>query len=73
MTRSWEDKNSGKKVYRSEVVVFDITLLTPQENGSSNDGNGRSEKKETNGRGRSLEAAVPDYAELGITESDIPF
>lgn len=26
-TRSWDDKDSGKKVYRTEVVVSDVTLL----------------------------------------------
>ena len=72
-TRSWDDKDSGKKVYRTEIVVFDITLLTPQQNGSSNDGNGRSEKKETSGRGRGQESTAPEYGDLGITEDDIPF
>src|ERR1700759_3636836 len=38
-TRSWDDKNSGEKKYSTEVLVLDITLLTPQENGSSSDGN----------------------------------
>jgi len=72
-TRSWDDKNSGEKKYRTEVVVLDITLLTPQENGSSSDGNGRAGKQETSERGRGHENTAPDYGDLGITDSDIPF
>ena len=72
-TRSRDDKNSGEKKYRTEVVVLDITLLTPQENGSSSDGNGRAGKQETSGRGRGHENTAPDYGDLGITDSDIPF
>jgi single-strand DNA-binding protein len=36
-TRSW-DKDSGKKMYRTEIVLGDITLLPPSENGSSHSG-----------------------------------
>ena len=72
-TRSWDDKNSGEKKYRTEVVVLDITLLTPQENGSSSDGNGRSAKQEAKGRGRDDVNTSPDYGDVGITDDDIPF
>jgi single-strand DNA-binding protein len=37
-TRSWDDKDSGKKMYRTEIVVGDITLLTPSENGNAHGG-----------------------------------
>jgi len=40
-TRSWDDKDTGKKVYRTEIVVGDITLLSSNENGSSTNGSGR--------------------------------
>jgi len=72
-TRSWEDKDSGKRVYRSEVVVFDITLLTPQENGGSSNGNSHAKTQETRGRGRSDQDTAPDYGDVGITDADIPF
>ena len=38
-TRSWDDKDTGKKVYRTEIVVGDITLLSDSKNGKghSND------------------------------------
>jgi single-strand DNA-binding protein len=72
-TRSWDDKETGEKKYRTEVVVFDIALLTSQENGNSSNGNGRSRKQEAKGRGRGDENAAPDYGDVGITDNDIPF
>src|SRR5260370_22147203 len=30
-TRSWDDKDSGKKMYRTEIVVNDISLLSGNE------------------------------------------
>ena len=30
-TRSWDDKETGKKVYRTEIVVSEISLLSPAE------------------------------------------
>jgi single-strand DNA-binding protein len=72
-TRSWDDKNSGEKQYRTEVLVLDITLLTPQENGGTNSGTGRSAKQEAKGRGRGDDNTSPDYGDVGITDDDIPF
>lgn len=72
-TRSWEDKNSGKKAYRSEVIVFDITLLNSRENGGSSKGGGHAETRETKDRGRGDKNTAPDFGDLGITDSDIPF
>src|SRR5580658_8922500 len=33
-TRSWDDKESGQKRYKTEVVAFDISLLSTREDGS---------------------------------------
>ena len=30
-TRSWDDKETGKKAYRTEIIVNDISLLSPAE------------------------------------------
>ena len=74
-TRSWEDKNSGKKVYRSEVLVFDITLLTSRENDSSDNGKGHAEtrQRKAKDRGRGDKNTAPDFGDLGITDADVPF
>jgi single-strand DNA-binding protein len=69
-TRSWDDKETGKKVYRTEIIVGDISLL------SSSDGNGR--RSEGDNRQVSHSNAVrrdqaEEYGDLGITDSDVPF
>src|ERR1019366_1475868 len=33
-TRSWDDKESGQKRYKTEVVVFDLSLLSGRDEGS---------------------------------------
>jgi len=53
--------------------VIDITLLTPQENGSSSNGNGRWAKQGAKGHGSGEDNTSPDYGDVGITDSDIPF
>lgn len=71
-TSSWEDKQSGEKRYRTEIVVQDLVLLTS--------------RADAEGEGRSRSAAVhsgmdqrppqpPEEAsqETGITDADIPF
>jgi len=74
-TRSWDDKDSGEKRYRTEVIVNDITLLGPNENGSSHNGNGRGAQSNSRSQGRSdrYSDADEDYSGLEITDQDIPF
>jgi single-strand DNA-binding protein len=75
-TRSWEDKDSGKKVYRTEIVVGDITLLTPSENGGSHSGAKSTTEQRSSRSGRSnyhRDQPEDDYGDLGITDSDVPF
>ena len=67
-TRSWDDKDSGKKVYRTEVVVGDITALGSIENGSSGNGNGRCSRSQNQATDH-----VDDYDGLGIADADVPF
>jgi len=67
-TSSWEDKQSGEKKYRTEIIASDLVLL-----------GGRSEG---DGEGRARAAAAMDQRaphaeeasqEAGITDEDIPF
>ncbi len=74
-TRSWDDKESGQKKYRTEILVNDLTLL-----GGGGGGGARSEgssggysKSNTASYGSSAPATQPDYADAGITDDDIPF
>jgi len=36
-TRSWEDRQTGQRRYRSEIVVTEISLLSPPPDGGSDD------------------------------------
>ena len=69
-TRSWDDKETGKKAYRTEIVVNEISLLSPAEGSNGRSGtNGRDSQSRTN---RYSEPAE-DFGSVGITDDDIPF
>jgi single-strand DNA-binding protein len=73
-TRSWDDKDTGKKVYRTEIVVNDLVLIGGRgdgEGGSSYSGSRQSSSAGTQGGGYAQPA--PDYGDTGITDDDIPF
>jgi single-strand DNA-binding protein len=62
-TSSWEDRESGTKKYRTEIVARDLVLLGSHENSSSDD--------RPNRNGNQQEPAYAGSAE--ITDEDIPF
>lgn len=71
-TRSWDDKDTGKKVYRTEIVVGDISLL------SVNEGNGKPGDRDRDNKGSSRRSTgsredSEEFGDLGITDSDVPF
>ena len=75
-TRSWDDKESGQKKYRTEILVNELTLLGKgggegASSGSSS-GGGYS-KSNTATYDQRTPASQPDYADTGITDDDIPF
>ncbi|HTV15447.1 MAG TPA: single-stranded DNA-binding protein [Acidobacteriaceae bacterium] len=69
-TRSWDDKETQKKVYRTEIVVNDLVLLSGRGEGESGGGYSRS------GSG-SYNQSQPAHDDLvqstEITDDDIPF
>ena len=70
-TSSWDDKESGQKKYRTEIVAYDIVLL----DGRRDDGPQERPAPYSfhqNGGGRSSEPE-PEMAPAGITDEDIPF
>ena len=77
-TRSWDDKTSGEKKYKTEILVNDLSLLG---SGAGGSGSGRSEGGTSSGgysSARSSSTSVAsapsnDYADQGITDEDIPF
>jgi single-stranded DNA-binding protein len=60
------------KVYRTEVMVLDVTLLSSNENGSSDNGNGRKSESSSRSQTKGTDH-VDDYDGLGITDADVPF
>jgi len=66
-TRSWDDKESGKKIYRTEIVIGDISLLS--EGGRS----GTIATKQQPPRHEQSEEATGDFDGLGISDRDVPF
>jgi hypothetical protein len=66
-TRSWDDKESGKKIHRTEIVVGDISLLS--DNGRS--GKAASDQRPTRDERHNEPAGEIDG--LGITDDDVPF
>ncbi len=75
-TRSWDDKESGQKKYRTEILVNDLQLLGGRGDGASSGGSSeRSSGGYATNPTRSSAPSAPanDYADQGITDEDIPF
>jgi single-strand DNA-binding protein len=73
-TRSWDDKESGQKKYRTEILINELSLLgggAGRSEGASSSSGGYSSSRS------SSSSPVPtpsnDYADQGITDEDIPF
>jgi single-strand DNA-binding protein len=78
--RSWDDKETGQKKYRTEILVNELTLLGGRGEGGSSGGGERSSGSYSSSRsaapayaGGGAQASAPDYADQGITDEDIPF
>jgi single-strand DNA-binding protein len=73
-TRSWDDKESGQKKYRTEILINELSLLgggAGRSEGASSSSGGYSSSRSSS----STPAPTPsnDYADQGITDEDIPF
>jgi single-strand DNA-binding protein len=69
-TRSWDDKESGKKVYRTEIIVGDLSLLSGRGEGDG----GSSRSSNTASFDQRSSAPAEDYGHTAeITDDDIPF
>ncbi len=71
-TRSWDDKETGAKRYRTEIIVNDLSLLSGREDGAGGGGYNRSgassnfDQRPTGG--------ADDFAQSAeISDDDIPF
>ena len=79
-TRSWDDKESGQKRYRTEIIVNELVLLSGREEGASGQG-GYSRASSSSGSAASFDQRTPaaagghdEYAQSAeISDDDIPF
>jgi len=78
-TRSWDDKESGQKKYRTEILVNELSLLGSRQGGESGGGSSyagggaSSYSKSTASFDQRPSQPQEDYADAGITDDDIPF
>jgi single-strand DNA-binding protein len=69
--RSWDDKTSGEKKYRTEILVSELTLLGGK--GGEGGGGGSYSRPASTSSEQRQPASAPDYGDSGITDDDIPF
>jgi single-strand DNA-binding protein len=74
-TRSWDDEESGQKRYRTEIVIFELTLLNGGGgNGHSPNANGRSESGRRTGSPRNQDSEMnARFGDEELDPSEIPF
>jgi single-strand DNA-binding protein len=72
-TRSWDDKESGQKKYRTEILINEMSLLGGGPGRGEGAGAGGYSKSSTTSFDQRSPASQPDYADQGITDDDIPF
>ncbi len=74
-TRSWDDKESGQKKYRTEILINDLSLLGGGAGGGRSEGGGSAGSYSSSRSSSPASVSGPsnDYTDQGITDEDIPF
>ena len=78
-TNSWDDKQSGQKRYRTEIIVNDLSLLSGRDEASGGGQGGYTRAASSAGSTASFDQRPPagapdDYAQQAeISDDDIPF
>lgn len=76
-TSSWEDKQSGEKKYRTEIVANDLVLLSGRGEGDGGEGGGRYQRGASSSSGGGMDQRSQHSDEMAsqapITDEDIPF
>ncbi|QNI34603.1 single-stranded DNA-binding protein [Alloacidobacterium dinghuense] len=71
-TRSWDDKQTGEKKYRTEIIINDLSLLSGR--GEEGGGGGYTRAASTSSFDQRSSAPTEDYGQSAeITDDDIPF
>jgi single-strand DNA-binding protein len=71
--RSWDDKESGQKKYRTEIIVNDLTFVGSKSGEGSSSGSYGGSKSSSSSSSSYAQAPANDYADQQITDEDIPF
>jgi len=72
-TRSWDDKETGQKRYKTEIVVFDLSLLSSRDEGAGTSGRSYNSNASA-GHDQRTSAGANDYNQSAeISDDDIPF
>ena len=73
-TRSWDDKESGQKRYRTEIIINDISLLSGRDEGGAGGYSRSSSSSSSSAAGFDQRSGQDDYAQsTEISDEDIPF
>jgi single-strand DNA-binding protein len=76
-TRNWEDKETKKKLYRTEIIVNDLSLLSAREEGSGGYSKSQSSSSSSASFDQRPAAAAggsDEYSQQAeISDDDIPF
>ena len=74
-TRNWEDKETGKKMYRTEIVADRVQFGPKREGGSAGayDGNKQENTESQNTGTKEPNAETIEYPTEEINPEDIPF
>jgi single-strand DNA-binding protein len=74
-TSNWDDKQSGQKRYKTEIIVNELVLLTGREEGAGGAGGYSRQAPSYDQRTPPAAAGAPDdYAQSAeISDDDIPF
>ena len=73
-TRSWDDKETGAKRYRTEIIVNDLSLLSGRDDSSGSGGYSRSSGSSASNLDQRQPAGQDEYSQSAeISDDDIPF
>jgi single-strand DNA-binding protein len=74
-TSSWDDKETGQKKYKTEIIANDLVLLSGRGEGAGDDSGGRSRGAAAGGNNFDQRGPEPEHAAAStpISDEDIPF
>jgi single-strand DNA-binding protein len=73
-TRSWDDKESGQKRYKTEILVNELVLLTGRDEGQGGSSRAAASSSSSSGFDQRPASGHDDFAQSAeISDDDIPF